>query len=319
MMRKEFNQTISQVLNTPFRIGSLSLILSEFITISIVFLSDNRELLLFSALIAGFCGFFIAYGTSFFALKWLHEIEEKNQQLEAYQSELQEAKDQLEARVVMRTQELIDANQHIQNSLDEKEVLLKEIHHRVKNNLQIISSLLNLQSQYIQDEEAVALFSESQRRVLSMAFVHEKLYSSGDLVNIDFADYVDTLIEELNNLYLSLSDKIAYQVKIDSTMTLDIDSAIPCGLIVNELVSNAYKHAFNMHDNGLITVNMTRESPGQLWLEVSDNGRGFPADFDPHSFSNLGLQIVDTLVHQIGGEVEYRSENGAKVSIRFAV
>ncbi len=198
-------------------------------------------------------------------------------------------------------------------SLKEKEVMLKEIHHRVKNNMQVISSMLRLQAGYIEDPKALELFQESQNRVKSMALIHEKLYQSQDLARIDFADYLRNLT---NHLFRSYSGRADITLNIEvSDVRLGVDAGIPCGLIVNELVSNALKHAFPNGRPGQITVALRREN-GTYVLSVKDDGVGFPKDVDFRNTPSLGLQLVNTLVSQLDGSVELIS-NGAGTEFRI--
>jgi two-component sensor histidine kinase/ligand-binding sensor domain-containing protein len=198
-------------------------------------------------------------------------------------------------------------------SLEEKEVLLKEIHHRVKNNMQVISSMLRLQAGYIDDARALELFQESQNRVKSMALIHEKLYQSQDLARIDFADYLRNLTSHLFRSYSGRSD-ITLNLEV-SDVRLGVDVGIPCGLIVNELVSNALKHAFPNGRSGQITVSLQRTDDTYV-LSVKDDGVGFPKDVDFRDSPSLGLQLVNTLTTQLEGEVELIS-NGQGTEFRI--
>ena len=204
--------------------------------------------------------------------------------------------------------------ERIKASLKEKEVLLKEIHHRVKNNLQIISSLLNLQSGYIQDKHAGEMFKESRNRVRSMALIHEKLYQSKDLARIDFAEYVRHLTTHLFRSYGVNSHAVGLKINVDKVL-LDIDTAIPCGLIVNELVSNSLKYAFPPGVAGEICVDLHRENDGTLALLVSDNGAGLPPDFDVRQTESLGLQLVSTLADQLAGTITLDHNGGTTFKI----
>jgi PAS domain S-box-containing protein len=204
------------------------------------------------------------------------------------------------------------AEERIRASLKEKEVLLKEVHHRVKNNLQIISSLLNLQSKYIKDDQALEMFKESRNRIRSMTLIHEKLYRSKDLANIDVAEYIQNLS---SNLFRSYSaGRISLKTQVDDIL-LGIDTAIPCGLIINELVSNSLKHAFP-DKQGEIVVNLHRDD-GKLTLIVRDNGVGFPEHVDFRNTDSLGLQLVCTLTDQLDGEVELSRAGGTEFRITF--
>lgn len=214
----------------------------------------------------------------------------------------------------------------IQASLLEKETLLKEIHHRVKNNLQIISSLLRLQSRQIKDQWTLELFKESQNRVQAMALIHEKLYQSSNLAQIDFQEYITTLIDHLCRSYDIHQPAITIKINVEP-VPLPIDTAIPCGLIINELVSNSLKYAFPGNPGGEICVNLQfGVSPcnapvdkDRFILTISDNGIGLPEDLDFRNTSSLGLQLVCRLAKQIGGSLELNRSQGTEFKLVFAL
>ena len=205
----------------------------------------------------------------------------------------------------------------IKASLHEKEVLLKEIHHRVKNNLQVIASMLNLQSSYVEDPQAQEVFQVSQNRVAAMATIHEKLYQSKNLARIDFADYIHDLTTHLFSSYEGRRQEVRLKVEAD-IIWLGVNTAVPCGLILNELISNALKHAFpGDFPNGQITVQFQRHSANRLRLVVADNGIGFPTHTDILHTTSLGLQLVNTLANQIGGALEIENRQGSRFQITF--
>jgi PAS domain S-box-containing protein len=210
------------------------------------------------------------------------------------------------------------AEEQIKASLREKEVLLKEIHHRVKNNLQIISSLLNLQADYIKDSQALAIFKESQDRVRSMALIHEKLYQSKDLARVDFSEYIRSLAANLFRSYKANSDAIALEINVED-VSLGIDAAIPCGLIINELVSNSLKHAFPSGSQGRINIDLKLDREEKFTLVVGDDGVGFPEGFDFRNTESLGLQLVNALAEQLDGNIELSNGNGSQFRINFTV
>ena len=203
----------------------------------------------------------------------------------------------------------------IETSLKEKDILLKEIHHRVKNNLQIIISLLNLQSGYIKDEVTLKAVKDGQSRVRSMALVHEKFYQSDELSEIDFADYIEKLCHYLYQSYGDKTDRVDVQIKGD-VIRLDMDTAMPCGLLVNEIVSNAYKYAFPGHGNGTILIEF-KKSNGKITLYIQDNGVGFPEDYDLESSESLGMQLIQALTSQLDGELKISRENGTSFMVSF--
>jgi PAS domain S-box-containing protein len=210
------------------------------------------------------------------------------------------------------------ADQQIEASLKEKEVLLREVYHRVKNNLQVISSLLNLQSDAIRDPETLRLIRDTQDRVRSMALVHEKLYRAKDLSRIDFAEYAQQLVTMLARSYRTASKPV--NVRFDlAKVRLNLDTSVPCGLILNELVSNALKYAFP--NAGLVeaevSVTLGAEQEGFYLLTIADNGVGVPSEIDICNTPTLGLQVVTMLSEQLGGSVELERGNGAKFRVRF--
>jgi PAS domain S-box-containing protein len=204
----------------------------------------------------------------------------------------------------------------IRSSLREKEILLKEIHHRVKNNLQIISSLLNLQSAHIRDPRALEVFKEGQTRVRSMALIHEKLYQSADLARVDFSEYISSLAAYLFRSYEVNAGAVRLSVEAEDVL-LGVDTAIPCGLIINELVSNSLKHAFPPGKGGTIKITLRPEGRERLKLCVRDDGVGLPPDFDVRATPSLGLQLVNTLARQLGGDVLVGDCAGAEFNITF--
>jgi PAS domain S-box-containing protein len=203
-----------------------------------------------------------------------------------------------------------------QASLQEKEALLKEIHHRVKNNLQIVYSLLRLQQRRTLDRQAADILLVSQNRIQSIALVHEKLYRSDNLAEIDFAQYISSLAASLLSSYRTSSEHIALETKVEP-ISLDIDRAIPCGLILNELVSNALKYAFPENCAGQIQVELRATSEDLVQLTVSDNGIGIPAQFDLSQTKSLGLQLVQDFVNQLEGSVRIERQQGTIVEISF--
>lgn len=213
----------------------------------------------------------------------------------------------------------ITARKQAQNqllaSLREKEVLLKEIHHRVKNNLQIVSALLDLQSGHTTDRQALEMFRESRSRVRSMALIHERLYRSPDLACVDFAVYIRQLADDLFAAYQVWENGIELDVLVE-VPPVPLDLAIPCGLLLNELLSNCLKHAFADVPEGRIQVAI-RSANGDTELRVADNGRGFPVTLDFRNASSFGLQLVNTLVEQLHGTITLRVGSGTEIIVRF--
>ena len=226
--------------------------------------------------------------------------------------ELAQANASLKAEIVERER----AEEKVLASLREKEILLKEIHHRVKNNLQIISTLLDLQSDYIQDKQSLRFFRESQDRIRSMALVHEKLYQTSDFISINFGDYIANLTKYLFNSYVTDPERISLILDV-APATLEIDQAIPFGLILNELVSNSLKYAFPGERRGEIVVRLRTEGDVGVVLLVKDDGVGLPQGLDFENTESLGLQLVTMLVRQIRGEIVSGNEGGTSFTIAY--
>jgi two-component sensor histidine kinase len=212
--------------------------------------------------------------------------------------------------------ELKQAEEQIKASLAEKEVMLKEIHHRVKNNLQVISSLLKLQTEHTRDAQVVESLKTSRDRIKSIALIHEKLYQSKDLARVDFAKYIKDLMYSLFRSYGVSSQDIKLRIDIGDVY-LDIEQAIPCALIINELVTNCLEHAFPNASKGEIHLEFVSVPKGGFRLMVSDNGIGLPEGFDPVTAETLGLELVETLVAQLKGKIEFNSRDGATFNITF--
>lgn len=208
-----------------------------------------------------------------------------------------------------------ETEKRIKASLNEKELLLQEIHHRVKNNLQIMSSLLRLQSAHFKDQNVQNIFKESENRIKAMAIIHNKLYANPEHDKVDFNDYMKTLIQ---NLFLSYGiSKGTINLKITANdIFLNIDTAIPCGLVVNELVSNSLKYAFPGNRKGKITVNLYFDNE-DLVLQVKDDGVGMDYKMLQNNHDTLGLKLVQLLASQLDGNVELDSSNGTEFTIRF--
>lgn len=201
-------------------------------------------------------------------------------------------------------------------SLHEKEVLLKEIHHRVKNNLQVISSLLSLQSDYIKDPIATRLFLDSQTRVKSMAIIHEKLYQSEDFTKVSLAEYIENLISYLLETYSVNQKGIELKTEIDDT-GLEISKAVPCGLIINELITNALKYSFQGKKSGVLQITLKTIENGWVKLVVEDNGIGLPKDFSLENTHSFGLNLVKDLVYQLNGAITVSHNEGVRFTIEF--
>jgi two-component sensor histidine kinase/PAS domain-containing protein len=211
--------------------------------------------------------------------------------------------------------ELKHAEEQLCASLREKEVLLKEVHHRVKNNLQLISSLLSLQAGAAKNREVADVLIESQNRVRAMALVHEYLYRSADLPSVRLADYIQSLSTHLYHSYNVDPERIALEFHVGD-VAMDLDRSIRCGLIINELVSNAIKHAFPGGRKGRVTINLCSLPDGRQSLTVSDNGVGLPPDVAPWHTDSIGLQLVADLTDQLGGTLTVSRDGGTTINIK---
>jgi two-component sensor histidine kinase len=201
------------------------------------------------------------------------------------------------------------AEEALKASLSEKEVLLKEIHHRVKNNMQVISSLLSLQASHLPDDSMRAILQDVTHRVRSMALVHEKLYQSADMARIEFAEYAQTLLGYLWRAHGTPTSYIRLALDLEPT-PLSVNAAVPCGLILNELATNALKHAFRGRNSGEVIVSLHGNPEGQVCLRMRDNGTGLPAGLDWRSAKSLGLCLVQILAKQLSATVEVSSVGG---------
>ena len=200
--------------------------------------------------------------------------------------------------------------------MQEKEVLLREIHHRVKNNMQVISSLLNLQCDKVENEQERQALFESQQRIIAMSMIHETLYSSQYLSSIDLSVYLKNLVHHLQGVYCA-NTGINIILELDE-VELGLEQAVPCGLIINELVTNAYKHAFPGDSKGTIKIRLHPSDEREVILEVIDDGVGFASDPDPENSSSLGLILVTGLLkHQLKGSLNVSNEGGAAFTIRW--
>ncbi len=222
----------------------------------------------------------------------------------------------LEGIIEERTAEIRDQKEVIEKVLKERESLLKEIHHRVKNNLQIIASLLYLQSGKFENEDFKRVLEEGQGRVRSMALIHQKLYENDDLKSIPFGEYLQELLGEIKASFGQTTEKIVVEVDSDN-IQFDVETAIPLGLIVNELATNAFKYAFSGLDKGTFSISLKKEN-GQIVLNVSDDGKGIPDGIDIKKTKSLGLRLVKMLSVQLEGDYSFQSEKGTNFKLKFA-
>jgi two-component sensor histidine kinase len=221
-----------------------------------------------------------------------------------------------EQELQIKNEEIAEQSKVIQTSLTEKETLLREIHHRVKNNLQIISSLLNIQSENIEDPNVLSSIKEGQSRVQAMSLIHSNLYQSEHINNVNIETYLKELVAYLSEMFAGQSKNI--EIEVDAhEIEFDIDTAIPLGLIVNELVSNAYKYAFDNQQQGKVQIKVKALNKTDYELNVKDNGKGLPDNFDPAKSKSLGLKLVKILSKQLRGKFKSSSSNGAIFVVTF--
>lgn len=206
----------------------------------------------------------------------------------------------------------------LQESLNDKEVLLKEIHHRIKNNLAIMSGLFELQLEGVENEETQKVLRDSQSRLKSMALVHDKLYQTSTLTDIEMSQYITELVRSLRNTFAGTNQEIDLKFDFDD-ISLDIDQAIPCGLLINEIVVNAFKHAFNKNKSGVISISLKRQNDETVKLVIGDNGDGIPDDINFENSGSLGMMLIDTFKKQLGATMDISNTSGTEFSIIFPV
>lgn len=218
--------------------------------------------------------------------------------------------------VILDLSERKQHEQRMQEALREKELLLEEVHHRVKNNLQVIHSLLDLQMLKLRDPELLVMLRDSQNRIRSMSMIHQTLYQSHDFARVDFQRFLGDLLPSLMDSYGTQAGRVAMEVDAHE-VRLPINEAIPCGLIVNELVSNALKHGFPSQRQGVIRVDLRHDGQGQVELAIGNDGVDIPADQDLQRSGSLGLQLVRLLARQLNGQLDIRRESPVRFTLRF--
>jgi two-component sensor histidine kinase len=204
----------------------------------------------------------------------------------------------------------------LKKSLHEKEVLLKEVHHRVKNNLQVITSLLKLQSQHVSDPELLYIIKETQNRIMAMSFAHQKLYQSKNFSEVDFCEYLKKIVSQIVHIFGTESKNIKISINSES-VKLGIETAIPCGMLVNEIITNSVKHAFPNNEKGEIKISFRKEDGNNYGLTVGDNGIGMSGKINIAEAKTLGLQLIETLARQIDAKLELHGKKGMEYRITF--
>jgi two-component system, sensor histidine kinase PdtaS len=237
--------------------------------------------------------------------------QQKNRELETQQKEITEKNSQLE----VSQRQISDKNKQLEKLLGENEILLREVHHRVKNNLQIVMSLLTSQSAFLQDEKALSAVKESRHRVQAMALIHQRLYQSSDVTVVLMPEYITDLVYYLRDSFTD-GRRVVFDLKVEP-ISLDVLQAVPVGLILNELVTNAFKYAFPHTSQDAITVRLQRTADGVMELYVADNGRGFPPGYDPAQSRSYGMLLIQGLVNDLGGSLERSHDSGTAHWIRF--
>jgi two-component sensor histidine kinase len=211
--------------------------------------------------------------------------------------------------------EISTKNKTIQESLAEKEMLLKEIHHRVKNNLQIISGILELQNMNVSDHTAKIILQEGQARIQSIALIHKTLYQSENFSTVSFQNYLTELLDAIQNTYRDNTLKIGTTINANA-IELGINTAVPLSLIINEIITNCFKHAFLGRTNGNINIDFTKKQELYM-LKIEDDGNGLPKDFNPKQLKSIGFDLIQGLTKQIGGTFDWTSEKGTTIMITF--
>lgn len=231
--------------------------------------------------------------------------------------QLRSERNQLEATILKRTAELQDQKEVLVEKNAEKEILLKEIHHRVKNNLQIIVSLLNLQSSKFDDEAVLKAIEETQNRIIAMSLVHQRMYQTSNFKSVQIHDYIDLLMENNKEMYQHESEKAHYKNDVAHDLSIEVEKAIPLGLVINEMINNSFKHAFiDTHPLELI-IKINQIENGKIQFMYRDNGPGLPLHLGNDSTEKLGMHLIQALVEQIDGNLTHRNENGAVFEFEF--
>jgi len=233
------------------------------------------------------------------------------------QVQLKEANTELEKTVAERTKALLDANKALTESLKEKDALLREVYHRTKNNMQVVCSILHLQSESEEDERLASLLTEAENRVMSMGLIHEMLYKSKSLTQINLAEFIKDFISHLDITYVPDDKKVSYTFNL-TDVPINIDSAVPCGLILNELLTNVFKHAFPEDDFGKISITLNMDIDKNVICVITDNGIGLPDGFDLKKINTFGLTIASDIVEkQLLGKIELVDSEGAGFKFSF--
>jgi len=235
-----------------------------------------------------------------------NSLDLKNQKIESAYAIIEKQKGDVEQK-----------NNKLQKLLGEKELLIREIHHRVKNNLQIISSLLSLQSNTVNDKNIDEVLKQSQSRVNTMAILHNKLYQTEDFSNVPIKEYLQQLISSISDSFNSEKCRVDFNINAEEKERFNIDTAIPIGLIINELVTNSFKHAFSGRDKGIINIKLAKINGNNYLFTFADNGTGIPENFRKKMAKSFGLELIEMLVQQLNGSLDIINKNGTTFEINF--
>ena len=238
-------------------------------------------------------------------------------ELQGKTRELEQNKAELETNVEERTKEIQEQRDTLQQQNEEKAVLLKEVHHRVKNNLQIIASLINLKLANLEDENTTNALKEMQYRVLSMALVHTKMYETSNFKEISLNSYCSQLIDNIREIYAD--QEFEYQLNIPDHIKLDMETTIPVGLILNEIISNFFKHVLDTKNGNTFSITID-EVPGEYYKVLyNDNGNGFSTEFNLNNTKSLGMQLIESLADQIDGQFDFSNNDGAQYDFTIPI
>jgi len=240
-----------------------------------------------------------------------YRAQRRNKQLETKQQEINEKNIMLEHLITDKDNLIADKNV----LLKEKEWLINEIHHRVKNNLQIVISLLSAQSEFLNNPSALDAIRESQERMQAIALIHEKLYQVDNTTRINMRSYISDLVESIRNSFIG-RERISFQLNVDE-LSLDISQSMPLGLILNEAITNAIKYAYPKNERGDIRISLQYADKEQLRLKIADNGKGLPAGFDTDRSNSLGFQLIKLFSEQLDGDLYFISNNGLEIILNF--
>jgi two-component sensor histidine kinase len=268
----------------------------------------GRRLIIVILLATGLSNLFLLLGLLY---NWHRTKQRHNKQLETKQQEINEKNILLERLIIDKDNLMADKN----DLLKEKEWLINEIHHRVKNNLQLVISLLSAQSEFLNNPSALNAIRESQERMQAIALIHQKLYQADNTTRVNMRSYISELVESIRNRF-SEFEKISFHLNADD-ISLDISQSMPLGLILNEAITNAIKYAYPKNEKGDIRISLQYSDSDKLQLKIADNGKGLPADFNTERSNSLGLQLIKLFSEQLDGDLHFINNNGLEIILNF--